>query len=75
VLDVFQVGMVQGNITVSVGVLSYAGQLNLDVVGDAEAVPDLAVFAEGLSGALEELTRIARRRTPSVGSSPSSPDT
>ncbi|HVH52782.1 MAG TPA: hypothetical protein VNA32_01465, partial [Actinomycetota bacterium] len=29
--------------------------LNFDVVGDAEAVPDLAVFAEGMSHALEEL--------------------
>jgi diacylglycerol O-acyltransferase / wax synthase len=55
VLEVFQVGVVQGNIAVSVGVVSYAGQLNFNVVGDAEAVPDLAVFADGLSGALEEL--------------------
>jgi len=36
-------------------VLSYAGQLNFDVVGDAEAVPDLVMFAEGLSHALEEM--------------------
>ncbi|HZD68000.1 MAG TPA: wax ester/triacylglycerol synthase family O-acyltransferase [Actinomycetes bacterium] len=52
VLDLFQVGIVQGNITVSVGVLSYAGQLNFDLVSDADAVPDSAVFAQGLADAL-----------------------
>jgi WS/DGAT/MGAT family acyltransferase len=55
VLELFQVGVVQGNVTVGVGVLSYAGQLNFAIVGDADAVPDLGVFAEGLSQALEEL--------------------
>jgi WS/DGAT/MGAT family acyltransferase len=55
VLEVFQVGVVQGNIPLSVGVLSYAGQLNFDIVADAEAIPDQLVFAEGLSAALEEL--------------------
>jgi hypothetical protein len=55
VLELFQVGVVQGNVTVGVGVLSYAGQLTFDIVGDAESVPDLPMFAEGLSAALEEL--------------------
>jgi diacylglycerol O-acyltransferase / wax synthase len=65
ILEVFQVGVVQGNITVSVGVLSYAGQLNFDVVGDPDAVPDLAVFAGGLSDALGDLgaTRAPSRCT------------
>lgn len=55
VLEVFQVGLVQGNIPLSVGVLSYAGQLNFDIVADADAIPDLLAFVEGLSAALEEL--------------------
>ena len=55
VRELFQVGLVQGNIPLSVGVLSYAGQLNFDIVADLDAVPDLTVFAEGLSAALEEL--------------------
>ena len=54
-LEVFQIGVVQGNVTISVGVLSYAGQLNFDIVGDAGATPDLPVFAEGLAGTLQEL--------------------
>lgn len=55
VLEMFQVGLVQGNIPLSVGVLSYAGQLNFDIIADADAVPDVLVFTEGLSAALEEL--------------------
>lgn len=55
ILELFQIGVIQGNVTVSVGVLSYAGQLNFDILGDADACPDLAVFAAGLQGALHEL--------------------
>jgi diacylglycerol O-acyltransferase / wax synthase len=54
-LEVFQIGVVQGNITISVGVLSYAGRLNFDIVGDAGAAPDLPVFSDGLAGTLHEL--------------------
>ncbi len=53
--EMYQIGIVQGNITVSVGALSYAGQLNIVVVGDPEAVPDLAVVAAGMADTLEQL--------------------
>ncbi len=62
VMEVFQVGVVQGNITISVGALSYAGQLNFDIVGDPAAAPDLAVFAEGLAAALEQLDVLVKIR-------------
>jgi diacylglycerol O-acyltransferase / wax synthase len=55
ILEIFQAGVVQGNVTVAVGVLSYAGQLNFTIVGDADAVPDLQAFADGLTGALTQL--------------------
>lgn len=55
VLELFQAGVVQGNVTVAAGVLSYAGQLNFCILGDADAVPDLKVFADGLSDALAQL--------------------
>jgi diacylglycerol O-acyltransferase / wax synthase len=55
VLDLFQVGVVQGNVTVGIGVLSYAGQLNFSILGDADAVPDLKTFAGGVSDALTQL--------------------
>jgi diacylglycerol O-acyltransferase / wax synthase len=55
VLEVFQIGVVQGNVAVQVGALSYAGQLNLDIVADANLVPDLTVFANGMTEDLERL--------------------
>ena len=55
VLELFQVGVVQGNLTMQVGVLSYAGQLNVAILGDADALPDLQAFADGAAGALTQL--------------------
>jgi diacylglycerol O-acyltransferase / wax synthase len=55
VREMFQIGVVQGNVPVSVGVLSYAGQLNVEIVGDPDAVPDLADFAAGVSATLHQL--------------------
>src|SRR5206468_2993233 len=55
VLEIFQIGVVQGNLTVSVGAISYAGQLNLDVVADSTAVPDAGAFADGISDTLGRL--------------------
>ena len=60
VLELFQVGVVQGNLTVAVGVLSYAGQLNFAILGDADALPDLSTFADG---AAEALTQLGARAT------------
>ena len=55
ILEAFQIGVVQGNVAVQVGALSYAGQLNLDIVADANLVPDLTVFANGMTEDLERL--------------------
>jgi hypothetical protein len=62
VLEIFQFGVVQGNVTVSVGALSYAGQLNLDLVGDPDAVPDLTAFANGISDTLQQLGALDTER-------------
>jgi diacylglycerol O-acyltransferase len=64
VLEVFQVGIVQGNLTVSVGAISYAGQLNLDVVADSTAVPDAGAFADGMSDTLGRLGVLVTTRSP-----------
>jgi diacylglycerol O-acyltransferase len=53
--ELFQVGVVQGHITLAVGVLSYAGQLNFSILADADTVPDLKAFADGLTDALTQL--------------------
>jgi WS/DGAT/MGAT family acyltransferase len=54
-LELFQLGTNQGNLALSVGVLSYAGTLEIDVVGDVDVVPDLDSFVSGLTETLEEL--------------------
>jgi hypothetical protein len=55
ILEMFQIGVVQGNVAVQVGALSYSGQLNFDIVADANLVPDLTVFANGMAEDLERL--------------------
>jgi diacylglycerol O-acyltransferase / wax synthase len=55
VLELFQIGVLRGNVTLSVGALSYAGQLNIDIVADANACPDVSLFADGLGETLRSL--------------------
>lgn len=55
VREVFQLTLVQANCPLGVGVLSYDGQLNFDVVADPDVVPDFSVFADGVAEALDQL--------------------
>jgi diacylglycerol O-acyltransferase len=52
VLELFPLVPLIGNVTLGVGALSYAGQLNLTVVADPDACPDAGVFIQGLRTAL-----------------------
>jgi diacylglycerol O-acyltransferase / wax synthase len=61
---VFPVIPIQGNVTVGVGALSYDGQLNLGIVADADACPDVEVFADGLRETLDRLTTAVPDRSP-----------
>ncbi len=55
VAEVFPLVPTVGNETLSVGVLSYAGQLNLTAVADRNACPDVDVFAQGVRNTIDEL--------------------
>jgi hypothetical protein len=55
--EVFPVVPNIGNEALSIGVLSYAGQLNLTAVADGEACPDVEVFAHGVRSTLERLAK------------------
>ena len=57
VRELFQIGAagVQGNLAITVGALSYAGRLNLDVAADAALVPDIQAFTQGVRDALDHL--------------------
>jgi diacylglycerol O-acyltransferase len=59
-LEVYPVVPITGNMTLGIGVLSYAGQLNLTAVADRDGCPDVDVFADGLRSALDELTVLVR---------------
>jgi hypothetical protein len=50
---------VMGNLTLVIGVLSYAGQLNLTAVADHDHCPDLEIFTCGVRCALDDLARTA----------------
>ncbi len=57
VLEIFPIVPITANVSIGVGALSYAGQLNLTVVADRDLCPDLEVFVDGLRGSLEALQR------------------
>ncbi len=54
-LEAFPVVVLAGNVTLSVAVLSYDGQLNIAVQSDPDGCPDMEVFADGLRRSLDEL--------------------
>jgi diacylglycerol O-acyltransferase / wax synthase len=56
-LELFPVVPIMGNITLDVGVLSYAGQLNLTAMADQDSCPDLEMFAHGVRDTLDDLAR------------------
>jgi hypothetical protein len=64
VREVFQFGLIQGNVRLGVGILSYANRIGIDVVADAEALPDLDVFVDGFARALREIGVSTPQPTP-----------
>ena len=56
-LELFPMMPTMGNLTLVVAVMSYAGQLNLTVAADPNACPDIDVFIQGVSRAVEQLAR------------------
>jgi hypothetical protein len=53
--EVFPLVSLLGNITLGVAVLSYAGQLGVAVIVDAESWPDLDVLLQGIEVGFAEL--------------------
>ena len=68
-IEVFPLLNLLGTESLGVGALSYAGQFNIMAVGDADAYPDIDVFAESarddLSGLVASTQRVRGRRSPS----------
>ena len=55
-LEVFPLLNLIGNVSLGVGALSYAGQFNIMAVGDADAHPDIAIFAISARNELHALS-------------------
>ena len=66
-IEVFPLLNLLGNESLGVGALSYAGQFNIMAVGDADAYPDIDVFAasgsEDLGVLVESTARVRGRRS------------
>jgi hypothetical protein len=65
ITEIFPVVPLIGNLTLAVAAFSYAEQLNITVVADANACPDVAIFAQGLRDSLQALSPSQAR--PEVG--------
>ena len=63
IVDVIPVAVVTGNVTVSLAVLSYAGGLDITLIADPDACPDLEVLRDALQGELDRLLRPDPART------------
>ncbi|MFC4465716.1 WS/DGAT domain-containing protein [Streptomyces xiangluensis] len=56
ITEIFPLVPIIGNFTLAVAALSYAEQLNITVVADANACPDVDVFAQGVRDSLQALS-------------------
>ena len=62
-LETFPVVPLARRLTVSVGVLSYAGQLNFGLLGDSGWMSDIHVLTEGIEAGFADLAAVARAHT------------
>jgi diacylglycerol O-acyltransferase / wax synthase len=58
---IYPVPFLAGDRALAIAIMSYDGGMNFGLLGDYDAMPDLDVVAEGISGALGELELAARR--------------
>jgi hypothetical protein len=58
VLELFPLVSLQGNTTLGVAGLSYAGQFNITVIVDRDSWPDLDIFVDAMTSDLQRLAPI-----------------
>ncbi|MGI8622434.1 MAG: WS/DGAT/MGAT family O-acyltransferase [Solirubrobacteraceae bacterium] len=59
--SIFPVPFLAGDRALAVAIMSYDGQMDVGLLGDYDALPDLDVVAEGIEGSLAELLAVARK--------------
>jgi WS/DGAT/MGAT family acyltransferase len=57
--EAFPVAFLAKNHALAIGVMSYDGQVNIGLLGDLDAMPDLDFIADGLNASLDELLEAA----------------
>ncbi len=62
IIELFPVVPITANVSIGVGAMSYADQLNMTVVVDRQLCPDIATFVDGMKSSLDALNvRVAVR--------------
>ncbi|MGZ8633452.1 MAG: WS/DGAT/MGAT family O-acyltransferase, partial [Solirubrobacteraceae bacterium] len=59
-LDVFPVAFLPKEHALAMAIMSYNGRMNFGLLGDYDALPDIATIAEGIQASLAELLALAR---------------
>jgi len=57
--EAFPMAFLAKNHALAIGVMSYNGQVNIGLIGDYDAMPDIEMVARGLNAALDELLEAA----------------
>lgn len=57
--EAFPMAFLAKNHALAIGVMSYDGQVNIGLLGDYDAMPDISLIAEGLNASLQELLEAA----------------
>ncbi len=60
--DLFPVAFLPEHHALAIAIMSYNGQVDLGLLADLDALPDLNVIAEGIEESLQELLTAARRK-------------
>ena len=68
--DLFPIAFLPEHHALAIAIMSYNGRLELGLLGDYDALPDIDVIAEGIEESLQELLRAARAGNGAVRAEP-----
>jgi diacylglycerol O-acyltransferase / wax synthase len=71
-LDVFPVAFLPKEHALAIAIMSYNGRMNFGLLGDYDALPDIATIAEGIEASLAELLDLAREHKREAARAPAS---
>ncbi|MCW3007608.1 MAG: acyltransferase [Solirubrobacterales bacterium] len=69
-LDAFPIAFLPKRHGLAIAIMSYNGAVNFGLLGDLDALPDIDLIADGITGQLDELVRRARELDPAGADAP-----